>query len=131
MVAKPSERRGIGRSLAGLLVGVVIAALLVGPAPLGAEGQPPLHFGCDPGPLLPPAESALPVASDDDALPEPDLATLHVGRLTGRPIDGVGFNLEHALWSCPRFHNVLDDELLRPFRPAVVRFDLSPFPLAG
>src|SRR5205823_3343854 len=103
------------------------------------EGAPAadLRFGCDPGPALPPlaeSEPILPPATEWLAAPE--IATVKVGdrqhlpSVSRRPIDGVGFNLEHALWSCDRFRAVFQDEILAPFQPAVVRFDLSPFPLA-
>jgi len=47
-----------------------------------------------------------------------------------RPLLGSGFNLEHALWSCPAFRGIFRGQLLDPFRPAVVRFDSGLLPAA-
>ncbi len=91
--------------------------------------------GCDPGPY------------DDPPPPEhlethyPPLgtaalaATLRVDVNTPserslRPILGAGFNLEHALWSCPDFRNVFGPEILDPFKPAIARVDSGLLPAA-
>ena len=46
------------------------------------------------------------------------------------PLLGTGFNFEHALWSCPAFHPVLQRELLGPFQPALARVDTGLLPAA-
>jgi hypothetical protein len=45
-------------------------------------------------------------------------------------IFGTGFNLEHALWSCPAFRGVFQREILDPFQPAVARVDTGLLPAA-
>jgi len=47
-----------------------------------------------------------------------------------RPILGTGFNLEHALWSCPEFRTMFRSEILDPFMPAVARVDSGLLPAA-
>jgi len=47
-----------------------------------------------------------------------------------RPLLGSGFNMEHALWSCPQFHSVLRNEILEPFRPSLARVDSGLLPAA-
>jgi len=43
---------------------------------------------------------------------------------------GSGFNLEHALWSCPAFRGLFRNEVLDAFRPAIVRLDSGLLPAA-
>ena len=43
---------------------------------------------------------------------------------------GSGFNLEHALWSCPAFRGLFRTEILDPFRPSIVRLDSGLLPAA-
>jgi hypothetical protein len=47
-----------------------------------------------------------------------------------RPILGAGFNLEHALWSCPEFRSMFRSEILDPFMPAIARVDSGLLPAA-
>jgi len=47
-----------------------------------------------------------------------------------RPILGTGFNLEHALWSCPEFRTMFRSEILDPFMPAIARVDSGLLPAA-
>src|SRR5438067_579286 len=98
----------------------VVLLLMVGASCLGVIGGDPgdrvegapaadLRFGCDPGPALPPAAGGTPALQSEPILPPatewlaaPEIATVKVGdrqhlpSVSRRPIDGVGFNLEHA-----------------------------------
>jgi hypothetical protein len=92
-----------------------------------------LVFGCNPGPIEPflhedPPLPAEPVPAEEAPL---QLASLVVdgGRL-GDPIEGTGFNLEHAVWSCPDFRPSLRRRILEPFRPSAARVDTGLIPLA-
>jgi hypothetical protein len=132
-----STHAAILRLLLALLVG--LAALV--PGPLRADDFFPdeeptnsqIRFGCAPSPVeafiradppLPPER----LPADDSP---PTLATLVVdGELLGQPIAGSGFNMEHALWSCPFFRPALRRRLLEPFMPAIARVDTGLLPLA-
>jgi O-glycosyl hydrolase len=46
------------------------------------------------------------------------------------PILGTGFNFEHALWSCPEFRGLFQQDILDPFRPALARVDTGLLPAA-
>ena len=87
-------------------------------------------FGCTPGPIeelhhsdppVPPVR----VASASDTM---QVASLRVDTAAGRPVEGHGWNLEHAAWSCPDFRRVLDRWLLTPFQPEVARVDSGQLP---
>ncbi|HLH26569.1 MAG TPA: glycosyl hydrolase [Chloroflexota bacterium] len=98
-------------------------------APLLAAGTTPPHFGCDPGPSKPaPPQNELdpirPVALISDA-------TLLVdGRLAGRPIAGVGFNIEPTLWTCPAARPLIEQRIFDTFHPDLVRVGLAQAPWA-
>jgi len=47
-----------------------------------------------------------------------------------RPILGTGFNLEHALWSCPELRGLFQQDILDPFRPTLARVDTGLLPAA-
>jgi O-glycosyl hydrolase len=91
--------------------------------------------GCDPGPAHPPPypehrETHYPPLS---AVPEQVSLHVDLGQVVSganRPILGAGFNLEHALWSCPEFRALFRSEILDAFRPAIVRFDSGMLPAA-
>ena len=91
-----------------------------------------IQFGCEPGPIEPfyRDEPLPPDPLPDEGWPT-GYSTLFVegGRL-GDPIWGSGFNLEHALWSCPTFRPSLRRRILEPFRPAIARVDTGLLPLA-
>jgi O-glycosyl hydrolase len=91
--------------------------------------------GCDPGPYDPPPP---PEHLDTHY---PPLSTVAVPVKLGvdldmpaeqslRPILGSGFNLEHALWSCPEFRSMFRPEILDPFMPAIARVDSGLLPAA-
>ena len=92
-----------------------------------------ITFGCSPGPVeeLHHADPPLPpdpVASDRLA-PRPARLIVHSG-LAGNVVDGAGFNLEHALWSCRSFRRVHGRWILEPFQPEIARVDSGQLPLA-
>ncbi|HZO31363.1 MAG TPA: hypothetical protein VFH48_35825 [Chloroflexota bacterium] len=87
-------------------------------------------FGCNPGPIeeLHHADPPVPpsrVASPSDSMLT---ASLRVDTAAGRTVEGHGWNLEHTLWSCPDFRNVMDRWLLTPFQPEVARVDSGQLP---
>ncbi|MCC7106201.1 MAG: hypothetical protein IT307_13750, partial [Chloroflexi bacterium] len=115
--------------LASLLSCQPVAAQFPRQEPTNQE----LVFGCNPGPIEPfyredPPLPPEPVPTNED----PAVAeTLVVdGGITGNPIAGAGFNLEHTLWSCQPFHASMRRRLLEPFRPAIARVDTGQLPLA-
>src|SRR3954447_11581328 len=89
-------------------------------APLLEAGTSPPRFGCDPGPSKPaPPQNELdpirPVALVADA-------TLLVdGRLAGRPLAGVGFNIEPTLWTCEEARAPIEQGIFDTFRPDLIR----------
>jgi O-glycosyl hydrolase len=102
----------------------------------GALGESRFHTGCDPGPFHPP----MPPEHLETHYPplgtQPNAAALSVDLGSAapdagsRPILGMGFNLEHGLWSCPEFRGVFRPELLDPFKPAIARVDTGLLPAA-
>lgn len=118
----------------------VLALLVLALPPLQAGGatawqETRFHTGCDPGPIKdPPPED--PAAEIGDTIDpggpqatqvDVDLATLDP---SSAPLLGSGFNMENAIWSCPAFHPLLQQELLGPFHPALVRVDTGLLPAA-
>ncbi|MBV9579347.1 MAG: hypothetical protein JO057_12230 [Chloroflexi bacterium] len=83
------------------------------------EPPPPEHLETGYPPL---SQVALPVSLHVD-LNSPSEQSL-------RPILGTGFNLEHALWSCPEFRTRFRSEILDPFTPAIARVDSGLLPAA-
>lgn len=90
--------------------------------------------GCDPGPSSPPPPPEHLQTHFPSLEQEPLDAALAIDLATGafdRPgILGAGFNLEHALWSCPAFRSVFRTEILDPFQPAIARVDSGLLPAA-
>jgi O-glycosyl hydrolase len=102
---------------------------------LGPWVETRFQTGCQPGPFepTPPPEHLQthypPLSST------PVMATLSVNLDSAsdrdsRPILGAGFNLEHALWSCPEFRGLFRSEILDPFMPAIARVDTGLLPVA-
>jgi O-glycosyl hydrolase len=98
-------------------------------APLLEASTTQPRFGCDPGPSKPaPPQNELdpirPVALVADA-------TLLVdGRLAGRPIAGVGFNIEPTLWTCDAARPLIEQRIFDTFRPDLIRVGLAQAPWA-
>ncbi len=120
--------------LVGVLLGLAVAPLAR--AQFFPEREPTndeIQFGCDPGPVeeLHHADPPLPPrpvhSPEEPALPA--RLIVHADH-PGRPVDGHGFNLEHALWSCAPFRRVLNRWVLEPFQPEVARVDTGQLPLA-
>jgi O-glycosyl hydrolase len=91
--------------------------------------------GCDPGPYgdPPPPEHLETHYPPLSTVPLPATVRVDVdtpSEQSLRPILGAGFNLEHALWSCPEFRTTFRPELLDPFMPAIVRVDSGLLPAA-
>lgn len=90
--------------------------------------------GCEPGPFHPPPPPehlqthypALGSAAVSAALS----VSLGAAQFDRRGILGSGFNLEHALWSCPEFRGVLGSQILEPFKPTMARVDSGLLPAA-
>jgi O-glycosyl hydrolase len=121
-----------------VLVSLTLSVLSPGATVVGTAGgawaETRFITGCDPGPSDPPpppehlqthypalgslATEATSVRVDLDPDPE------------RRPLLGAGFNLEHALWSCPMFRVLFRSEILDPFMPAIARVDSGLLPAA-
>jgi O-glycosyl hydrolase len=88
--------------------------------------------GCDPGPYHapPPPEHRETHYPPLDASPEPVSLRVDLDAGASGPILGSGFNLEHALWSCPEFRSIFRPEVLDPFKPSVARLDTGLLPAA-
>jgi len=91
--------------------------------------------GCQPGPYDPPPppehlETHYPPlnSTPEDASLQISLDSASVD--APRPILGSGFNMEHALWSCPGFRRLFRSEILDPFTPAIARVDSGLLPAA-
>ncbi len=87
--------------------------------------------GCDPGPYAPPPspehlETNYPGLGTSSAPASLDVSL----DSAGQPILGTGFNLEHALWSCPEFRGLFRSQILDPFMPAIARVDTGLLPAA-
>jgi O-glycosyl hydrolase len=126
----------IQRALTSLLLaGMLITSQGVSAPPSDGDPAQETRFwtGCDPGPAEPPPgpehnQSTLPAAmtARSAALTvDVDSAARH------KPILGSGFNIEHALWSCPEFRGVFEQRLLDPFQPAIARVDTGLLPAAS
>jgi len=117
-----------------LLVSMLIASR--GTTLISSDGDPVdetrFWTGCDPGPVEPPPspehlQSTLP------AVTTPRSARLTVdldSAARHQPILGSGFNIEHALWSCPEFRGEFEQRILDPFEPALLRVDTGLLPVA-
>jgi O-glycosyl hydrolase len=102
---------------------------------LGPWVETRFQTGCQPGPFEPPPppehlETHYPSLSS-----APVMASLNVNLDSAsdgdtRAILGAGFNLEHALWSCPEFRGLFRSEILDPFMPAIARVDTGLLPAA-
>jgi len=99
--------------------------------PAGGWTESRFSTGCAPGPFHPPPWPD-PIETHAPPTEPVESVTLRIEPFAGpgRPLLGSGFNLEHALWSCPQFRGVFRNELLDPFRPAVVRLDSGLLPAA-
>ena len=88
--------------------------------------------GCEPGPASPPPapEHRQSPPSHAELARSASLQVDLDSADRARPIIGTGFNIEHALWSCPEFRGLFEQELLDPFQPAVVRVDTGMLPAA-
>jgi O-glycosyl hydrolase len=100
----------------------------------GVWAETRFRTGCDPGPSHPPRGPDPRIPSRVSAEP-PEQVALHVdfgSQAAGqsRPILGVGFNFEHALWSCPEFRGLFRSEILDSFMPAIARVDSGLLPAA-
>jgi O-glycosyl hydrolase len=102
-------------------------------APEGGWAESRFWTGCAPGPAHPPPWPD-PIQTHSPQTEPPESVLLHVDLATAgevsKPILGSGFNLEHALWSCPAFRGLFRTELLDPFRPSIVRLDSGLLPAA-
>src|SRR5919202_148371 len=125
-----------------VLLAFTAGLLLVGSAPgaarqadgvlSGAWAETRFHTGCEPGPFTPPGWPDPRVTHIRNPGPS-DPASLRVdldSAAAHRPILGAGFNLEHALWSCPQFRGLFRSEILDPFQPALARVDTGLLPAA-
>jgi hypothetical protein len=134
-------RRPYWRALAVLVfLAAMVAAAVVVPnplrrtvrqmsAPVLEAGTAPPRFGCDPGPSKPaPPQNELnpirPVALVSEA------TLLIDGRLAGRPIAGVGFNIEPTLWTCPEARPIIEQRIFDAFHPDLIRVGLAQAPWA-
>src|ERR671937_482721 len=103
---------------------VVASGTGVARSTLGPWGETRFRTGCDPAPYHepPPPEHRETHYPPLDNSAEPVWLQVDLG-LTGAAaspaILGSGFNLEHALWSCPEFRPLLRSEILDPFKPAI------------
>ncbi len=91
--------------------------------------------GCDPGPFSdpPPVDgTALDMSAPLDSAEAGHMAlNVDLTSASSRaPLLGSGFNFEHGLWSCPAFQDVLQQDLLAPFQPALARIDTGLLPAA-
>jgi O-glycosyl hydrolase len=128
-------RRAATLLVASALVAVTSSSGVVRTAADGQWEETRFQTGCHPGPSEdpPPPEH---LETHYPALSTAALtATLRVdvntpSERSPRPILGAGFNLEHALWSCPEFRTVLRPEILDPFMPAIARVDSGLLPAA-
>jgi O-glycosyl hydrolase len=120
-----------------LAVGLLLASsgTSLGKRTSDAWEETRFQTGCDPGPYhSPPPPEHLDThypplgATPQAVLLDVDLGPPSVGRDT--PMLGAGFNLEHALWSCPEFRSIFRSEILDPFMPAIARVDTGLLPAA-
>jgi O-glycosyl hydrolase len=92
-----------------------------------------IKFGCDPGPVEPLEHADPPTpprrSMSADLPVTPMTLTVSNGE-SGRAVAGMGFNLEHTLWSCRPFRRILSPWILQPFQPEIARVDSGQLPLA-
>ena len=130
----PAPRRVLTLALvAGLLV--VASGTGVARSTLGPWDETRFQTGCDPTPYHepPPPEHLQTHYPPLDASAEPVWLQVDLGLPAAgasAAILGNGFNLEHALWSCPEFRPLLRSEILDPFKPAIARVDTGLLPAA-
>jgi O-glycosyl hydrolase len=100
-------------------------------APEGGWAETRFWTGCSPGPAHPPPWPD-PIQTHAPPADPPESVQLRVdfAAVSQRPLVGSGFNLEHALWSCPAFRGVFRTDILDAFQPAVVRLDSGLLPAA-
>jgi O-glycosyl hydrolase len=99
---------------------------------LGSWDETRFRTGCDPGPYhaASPPEHRQTHYPPLDNSPEPASLQVDLGPSAANTILGSGFNLEHALWSCPQFRSIFRSEVLDPFEPAIARLDTGLLPAA-
>jgi O-glycosyl hydrolase len=120
-----------------LTLALTLSLVILSPGTLRPAGQidggwveTRFHTGCEPGPSHPPPwPDPIMTHTPPTGAPEQVSLRIELGG-TARPIAGSGFNLEHALWSCPAFRGLFRSEILDPFRPAIVRLDSGLLPAA-
>ena len=123
--------RGVVAALASALL-IISTGRGTSGVTLDAMQETRFWTGCDPGPVgLPPWPENVQTHVPD---PGPTRrATLKVALDSASahaPILGTGFNFEHALWTCPGFHDVFARDILEPFNPAIGRVDTGLLPAA-
>jgi O-glycosyl hydrolase len=129
-VARLAQRALLGAMALGLVI--VASGTSSAGSSLGPWDETRFRTGCDPGPIDPPPWPEV-IPPHQPVRGVPELATLEVDldpARAHRPLVGSGFNIEHALWSCPAFRPLLNSELLGPFAPAVMRVDTGLLPAA-
>jgi len=120
--------------LAPLAIVLLVLGSTHGSVGLSQAGFQETRFrtGCDPGPVDPPPWPEV-IPPHQDVRGAAEMASLSVDLTPARaqrPMLGSGFNIEHALWSCPAFRPLLQRELLTPLAPAVARVDTGLLPAA-
>jgi O-glycosyl hydrolase len=126
------------KRVVAFVLAISLSAITPGSTVVGSSAgswtETRFNTGCDPGPYDPPPPPEHldthypPLGSlpDDSAIVQVSLGLPD----NSRPILGAGFNLEHALWSCPEFRGVLRTQILDPFMPAIARVDTGLLPAA-
>jgi O-glycosyl hydrolase len=117
---------------------LVVFASTSGVVRTAADGQweeTRFQTGCDPGPFDEPPppehlETHYPALSSTSIPVDLRVDVNTPSDQSLRPILGAGFNLEHALWSCPEFRTMFRSEILDPFMPAIARVDSGLLPAA-
>jgi O-glycosyl hydrolase len=117
-----------------LSLSVLTPGTTLGGSAGGGWSETRFTTGCDPGP----SDSPPPPEHLDTHYPplgsQPDQTAIVQVSLglpdDSHPILGAGFNLEHALWSCPEFRGLLRSQILDPFMPAIARVDTGMLPAA-
>lgn len=120
--------------LLSLTLGVLSPGATVVGTSAGAWAETRFNTGCDPGPSDPPP------APEHLQTQYPPLGSVATSGMSlrvdldsdaaRRPLLGAGFNLEHALWSCPTFRGLFRSAILDPFMPAIARVDSGLLPAA-
>ena len=114
--------------LAGLLL-LVPGATTVGSVD-GVWSETRFTTGCQPEPFSPPPwPDPLETHTPPSDVPEAVTLDVNLDQATP-PMLGSGFNLEHALWSCPAFRSLFRAQILDPFQPAIARVDSGLLPAA-